>query len=200
MPDITAAYAGAGHSTGETPMKKVKKTYMIDSVKKEGGVLHASVRLLKSESLTPDTAQKKAASGSNFAGIICDGQGISYISTVQSTMMNFTLVNNFPADMKIGDKFKDQTIQAPPGKGNFSGFSVVMHRSVAGQEMVSTPAGKWNCFKIAQTTTTTIPGRNGGAPTVVNDPTPSYTWFAPEMGIIKMTMGQKISYTLVELP
>jgi hypothetical protein len=201
MPDYSGTNNGSSNSTAEQKTKKIKKTYMIDSVKKEGGILHASIKVLKSENLATDPTEKSALSQSNLTSISCNGQTIAYTTSVQTSTMNLNIVSEFPMGMRVGDKLKDQTIVIPAGKKSGSSeITVVMHRSVSSEELVTTPAGKWNCFKIAQTSTTQIAGKNGGQPTVINDPTLSYTWFAPEMGIIKMTSGQKITYTLVDLP
>jgi len=182
-------------------MNRMKNTYLIDSVKSQGITIDAVFRISKSENLTTDVMQKNPASASTFNKVSCNGRSIYYTTTVRSARTNATYVTEYPLDMKVGDKLKDNIIESSKGGDKKSGgYNVLVERSVVGQEIISTPAGKWNCFKIAETFTTTIPGSNGGPPTSITGATPDYTWFTPDLGIIKITMGTWYTTTLIALP
>jgi hypothetical protein len=185
------------------PAKTTKKIYMIDSVKEQGGELHASIKEPGQQNERQDGSTKMTATQSHITGIICNGRSISYITTVKSSSVNFVLVNEFPMNMKIGDKFKDQVInlgKSDDKKNNIPGISIYIHRSVVGQEVVTTLAGKWKCFKIAETTTSVIASKNGQSPNSINSPDTNYTWFSADIGIVKMTVGTFHTLTLVGLP
>jgi hypothetical protein len=184
---------------------KTRNTYVVQSVKNQGGSIVASFGIVKSENLGPDTSMKRVSSPSSIVGAICNGHSVILTISVKSATVNFDYSEEFPSDMKVGDAFKDQTVTInlpamSEKKGGPSSVTLIRHRSVVAEEMVTTPAGKWNCFKIAETTTTQIPGVNGRPPMANTSPTPTYTWYSADMGIIKIAMEQAYTTTLIALP
>ena len=170
-------------------ISKRRNTYRIDSVRSRGGILSASFYLIKSENLTPDSMRKETSSAGIFSGIQCNGNTISYLTNVKSagmSGMDFTM--DFPLNMKVGDKLKDQvsTIKIEKiGKNPATNITSVTRREVVANEMVLTPAGSWKCFKVSQTVTVQIPAMNGRPAYTDNSSGISYIWFSPEMGLIK---------------
>lgn len=168
---------------------KRRTTYRIDSVRSKGSILSASFDLIKSENLTPDSARKGTSSANIFSGIQCNGNTISYLTNIKNsgmTGMDFTM--DFPLNMKVGDKLKDQvtTINIDKiGKSAAANITSITRREVVANEMVTTPAGSWKCFKLSQTTTVQVPAMNGRPAYNDNSSGISYIWFSPEMGLIK---------------
>ena len=203
--NIALTNQGNTAASSSTVLKKTRNTYVVQSVKNEGGAIDASFGIVKSENLGPDTSVKRASSLSTMVWAICNGHSVSITISVKSSTVNFEFAEEYPSDMKVGDVFKDQTvnINLPARAGEKNGPSsvtVIKHRSVVGQEMVTTPAGKWKCFKIAETTTTQIPGINGGTAMAQTSPTPTYTWYSPDIGIVKIAMEPSFTTTLIALP
>lgn len=168
---------------------KRKNTYRIDSVRSKGGILSANFDLIKSENLTPNSNFKSNASSELFSGIQCNGNTISYLTDIKNSAMsgmNFTM--DFPLNMKVGDKLKDQvsTIKIEKiGKNPAANITSIIRREVVANEMVTTPGGSWKCFKISQTVTVQVPAMNGRPAYTDNSSGISYIWFSPEMGLIK---------------
>ena len=170
-------------------VSKRKNTYRIDSVRSKGGILSASFDLIKSENLTPTRNFKSNASSDLFSGIQCNGKTISYLTDIKNSGMegmNFTM--DFPLNMKVGDKLKDQVSTIGFGKTpGLAGKKItsITHREVISNEMLTTPSGSWKCFKIAQTTILQVPAMNGRPAYTDNSSGTSYIWFSPEMGFVK---------------
>jgi hypothetical protein len=198
--------AGQGNTAASSStVKKTRNTYVVQSVKNQGGSIVASFGIVKSENLGPDTSMKRVSSPSSIVGAICNGHSVILTISVKSATVNFDYTEEFPSDMKMGDAFKDQTVTInlpamAAKKGGPSSVTLIRHRSVVAEEMVTTPAGKWNCFKIAETTTTQIPGVNGRPPMANTSPTPTYTWYSADIGIIKIAMEPAYTTTLIALP
>ena len=172
-------------------ISKRRTTYRIDSVRSKGGILSASFDLIKSENLTSDSIRKGASSANIFSGIQCNGNTISYLTNIKNSGMSgmdFTM--DFPLNMKVGDKLKDKVSTITFGKTSgpeLAGKKITSttHREVVSNEMLTTPAGSWKCFKIAQTIIVQTPAMNGRPAYTDNSSGISYIWFSPEMGLIK---------------
>lgn len=179
-------------ATSDSTAKKKLNTYSVQSVKNEGAVLTATYKLEKT-----DTSVKNASSALSLLNATCDGQGVTYHVAITSARMNADYLINFPDNMKAGDVLKGHNMNIDMhGNGT---VSVAVTRKVVGEEVLTIPIGKMNCFKIAETTITTISGMNGQQPRTMNDPVPIYTWYAPGTGIIKMAKEHVYTTTLITI-
>jgi hypothetical protein len=102
-----------------------------------------------------------------------------------SAKMNATYME-FPANMKVGDHFKDiqSDLTMTMGARTMNMTTKITDRMVAGKESITTPAGTWDCFKITYTATTSAQG----------NPMPPQTqqftqWFAPNFGVVQFQAG-----------
>jgi hypothetical protein len=190
-------------STSGVSGRTTKKIYMIDSVNMQGGQLHASIKDLSPDRTSQGGSQKRSISDTHFTGIFCDGHSISYVTSVKSASMSFVIVSEFPMHMKVGEKFKDQVIKLTKSeekKSILPDITIIVHRSVVGEESLTTDAGKWNCFKIAETTSSIIASPNGGPPNTINNPDITYTWFSFDIGVVKIVTVNFRTLTLIGLP
>ena len=179
-------------ATSDPTVKKKLNTYSVQSVKNEAGVLTATYKLEKT-----DTSLKNASSALSLLNATCDGNGVTYRVSITSARMNADYLINFPDNMKAGDVLKGHNLNIDMhGKGT---VSVAVSRKVVGEETLAIPIGKMNCFKIAETSITTISGINGQQPRTMNDPVPIYTWYAPGTGIIKMAKENVYTTTLIAI-
>jgi hypothetical protein len=179
-------------ATSDSTVKKKLNTYIVQYVKNEGGLLTATYKLEKT-----DTGLKNASSTLSILNATCDGKGVIYHVSVTSARMNADYLIDFPDNMKAGDILKGHNLNIDMhGKGS---VSVAVSRKVVGEEILTIPPGKMNCFKIAETSSTTISGMNGQQPRTMNDPVPFYTWYAPGTGIIKMAKENVYTTTLIAI-
>lgn len=84
-----------------------------------------------------------------------------------------------PSNLKVGEKLKDGIITIDISSNGMKLMTmevIVSDRNVLSREDVTTPAGTFNCFKIAQTVTTKM-----GMQMVVK----SIDWLSPGTGMIK---------------
>jgi len=90
----------------------------------------------------------------------------------------------YPATMNIGDKLKDGSFSSTTNNGGpKSSFNFEIYdRKVAGKESVTTPAGTWDCYKIAYTSKVKIKSGPIFIPSFSADAT---EWYAPGFGVIQ---------------
>ncbi|RFS21382.1 hypothetical protein DVR12_15910 [Chitinophaga silvatica] len=105
---------------------------------------------------------------------------------------------DYPAEMQVGQQLKDGLFEMT---GKMNGVDVdvsysVNNRKVAGQEMVTTPAGTWTCYKIAYDIDFEMRMMGAGIPIQFS----AVEWFAPGFGTVKsvsMKDGQLVGATLI---
>lgn len=90
---------------------------------------------------------------------------------------------DYPADMKVGQELKAGLFEMT---GKMEGVEVgvsygVNNRKVAGLEMITTPAGTWNCYKIAYDIDVEMRMMGTGIPIQLS----AVEWFAPGFGTVK---------------
>jgi uncharacterized protein DUF3108 len=161
-------------------------TYVIKSVTSQGGNQVAVFSIL----LDPkaDTGAKNF-NKSFLASAICNGDGLTYNIKVPMPQGNLTMTQEYPADMKTGDKLKDISLDIPFNKGGKTGnmqMYMLIHRSVEAKESVTTPAGSWMCYKIKSITTVTISGaKMPDGKAIPTNSAESYEWYNAGIGLIK---------------
>jgi len=175
--------------------KQIKAAYVVKTVSNAGGVTTATYDVVKWED-SSDPNAKPPTSGT-YRGGICNGSSIMFIARVSMGPTVLDDTTEFPMNMKVGDKMKDKTITfSIPGKTPIT-VSTLKQTSVVGQENITTPAGTWDCFKIAIATITNLPAMGSmPANTMTNT---SYMWFAPSIGLVKSQITAAITSTLISI-
>lgn len=106
-------------------------------------------------------------------------------------------VIEYPINVQEGETLPDAagTMSSSKDGKKMTIKFIYKNRKVEGREMVATPAGNWNCYKISNTVESEmdIPGMDEKAKAMMkqmqsNARTTSITWFAPDFGIVKMEM------------
>ena len=92
----------------------------------------------------------------------------------------------YPANMRVGDHFKDVDMKMDMTMGGktYKAESKITDRQVVGEESITTPAGTWHCLKITYKTTSSFEGMNMPARTME-----STEWYAANFGIIQFQVG-----------
>lgn len=112
--------------------------------------------------------------------------------TEQMTEANVKADNIFieyPASMNVGDQLKNATMNIDIDNGSGLKQSINMEvtdRKVEGKEKITTPAGSWDCYKIAYKSKTRIKTMGIGIPMNVE----GAEWFAPGFGVVKTESKQ----------
>ena len=89
----------------------------------------------------------------------------------------------YPSSMQVGDQLKDATMQMEVSNKDMSQNMdmKVVNRKVVAKEMVTTPAGTWDCFRITSTVQMKIKTMGIGIPMKIDQT----EWFSPGFGIVK---------------
>ena len=92
---------------------------------------------------------------------------------------------NYPATLTVGSKLPDNEFTADTYTGGMKIMSMgmkVTDRKVEGKESITTPAGKFDCYKITS---------NQSIKSIFNFNMQTTEWFAPNVGVIKTEVYRK---------
>ncbi len=164
-----------------------KQLYKIDQVQEEEGG--------RTSDFTSTMLDKKGKVVTTGKGKFkCNGDNI-YVD-MQMSMPNMTQMKNmkmeakssnaylgYPSGMQTGQTLPDGAFEM---EGNSNGMNMQMsfkvsNRQVVGKEMVTSPAGSWDCFKITYDGDFSMKVLGIGAPMHIT----ATEWFAPGFGVVK---------------
>jgi hypothetical protein len=172
--------------------QSAKQVYTVSNVSTSGGSTTADL-----ESEMFDKKGKSMAKGK--ATIKCTG-GIMFVDmkmsiptqpgspSVDSDVKADNMFLEYPAGMNVGDALKDAKMHMDM-ENNGLKQSVDMEmfdRKVEAKEKVTTPAGSWECFKIAYKSKIRIKTLGIGMPMNIE----GFEWFAPNFGVVKTESKQ----------
>lgn len=175
---IGATYDATGKEIG-------KQTTTVVDAKEVGGELISDLKMDMSSSL-----------GSHSMNTEYKCNGGSVFMDMKSMMSNFSMLKNatveassmqFPIQLSVGENLPNATVSINMKRGNMNTKTIATHtnRKVEKEEKITTPAGVWNCYKVASTIETSM---------VINGMTRSMpaqkmiSWFAPDFGIVQTEM------------
>lgn len=171
--------------TGATGDSLGISTTTIDDVKQDGDAMVANYTV-------------SLAGGKNIKGTYrCKGDKIymdtksffqNNFSGLQKAGMEVEIKNSyvsFPSDMKVGDDLEGTSFEMDTKKNGIEFMKIISEikeRKIGGKEIVTTPGGSWNCFRLEEvhTTTTEVKGRRI-SPVISK----STSWFASGVGPVK---------------
>lgn len=164
-----------------------KQVYKISDVKTSGDKVTATL-----ETEFFDKKGKSAATGN--AAIECnDGIMKMDMSLMipQQQQSQFSQASakadkifiEYPANMKVGDQLKEGLFEMETETGGMKqAISMIINdRKVESKETITTPAGSWECFKIAYKSKISVKTMGIGIP--INSEITE--WYAPGFGIVK---------------
>ncbi len=168
-----------------------KNVYTISNVQQSGGTITSIVNseFIKSKG---DTVSKATNNIKCVGGIIMMDMKM-FIPSAQEEQMGTTSASaqsaylEYPSNMKEGDELKDgqfgMDFKTQSGIGAHINIDITK-RKVQGKESVTTPAGRWNCFKITYHSKVVM--KIGIGIPVNMDVT---EWYAPGFGVVKTESG-----------
>jgi hypothetical protein len=174
---------GQGYST----------VYRVKSVVRQVGELVATFDMTSDSKAAP---YLKGNGRSFLNSSTCNESGVTHSFTYQSSEGNYTVSEDYPVHMKVGDALKDVNMNIPVKSASSAGMTITttIHRTVQAYERVTSAAGSWMCFKIINTMVMQISGMksaNGAAiPPITKT---SYEWYSPDIGMVKLMSGTNTS-------
>ncbi|HWV68085.1 hypothetical protein [Chitinophaga sp.] len=144
-----------------------------------------------------DKSNKQVTSGTGH--FKCSGNGVSIDMKMSVPAMpqmkdmkmegktNASFLD-YPSGMHAGQELPGGTFEM---SGNMNGMEigisyVISNRKVLGKEKVTTPAGSWDCFKIAYDINFQMKMMGQGIPMKLG----AIEWFAPDFGPVKTSSGK----------
>ena len=165
-----------------------KMLYTILNTQKDGNTTTATINSqfidAKGKTITKGTNDVKCENGlmqMNMKTFIPAAQ----LEQMQSGIANAADVYlEYPGNMNVGDQLKDGQFNMEYKSASGLDCSIdisITERKVEGKETITTPAGNWECFKIAAKNKLNAKISNIGIP-ITMDVT---EWFAPGFGVVK---------------
>lgn len=168
-----------------------KQTYNVSDVQKSGGVTTA---LLNTEMVNDKgkTMSKSKATVQCDGGVmkmdmklsLPSGQNGAPGSTNKADVKTDNYYVEYPSSMNVGDNLKDASMKMDIDNTSGIKQSVTLditNRKVEAKEDITTPAGKWNCYKISFKSNMKVKTMGIGVPIRID----GTEWFAPGFGIVK---------------
>lgn len=165
-----------------------KMTYVVTDSKKNGSSITATINSefvdAKGKSITKATNNVKCENG------IMQMDMKTFIPPVQMEQMKSGSATatdvylEYPANMNVGDQLKDGqfNMDYESAGGLKSSIEIsITERKVEGKEMITTPAGTWECYKISAKNKIVSKIAGVGIPIKMD----VIEWFAPGFGIVK---------------
>lgn len=172
--------------------QNAKQIYSVSNVNTSGNTTTADLESemfdKKGKTITKSKARIKCTGGIMMVDMKVSMPTQPGQKPVDTDVKGEDIFIEYPAGMSVGDALKDAKMHMEMDNNGMKQTidMEVFDRKVEAKEKITTPAGSWDCFKIAYKSKMRMKTMGIGVPMNIE----GYEWFAPGFGVVKTESKQ----------